>query len=82
MKESKVLYYETKQKQRALHEIVTGLKDKNGPAHALLEYVFASPLCSAQATRILLAAILVLVANDAAIIQNLWQEAFSADQSP
>src|ERR1700736_1228964 len=39
MKESKVLYYETKAKQRVLHEVVTGLKDKNAPAHALLEYV-------------------------------------------
>jgi len=40
MKESKVLYYETKAKQRDLHEVVTALKDKNAPAHALLEYVF------------------------------------------
>jgi len=40
MKESQVLYYEAKQKQRALHEVVTALKDKNAPAHALLEYVF------------------------------------------
>jgi hypothetical protein len=40
MKESQVLYYEAKQKQRGLHEVVTALKDKNAPAHALLEYVF------------------------------------------
>src|ERR1700685_1161191 len=40
MKEAKVVYYEAKQKQRALHDKVTALKDKNAPAHALLEYVF------------------------------------------
>lgn len=41
MEESQELYYETKLKQRALHEKVTGLRDKNAPAHALLECVFS-----------------------------------------
>lgn len=37
--EAKVLYLETKERQRALHNIVKQLQDKNAPAHALLEYV-------------------------------------------
>jgi hypothetical protein len=42
MKEAKVVYYETKQKQ-PLQDKVTALKDKNAPAYALLEYAFPSP---------------------------------------
>jgi hypothetical protein len=39
MNESKVVYYQAKVKHRALHEVVTRLKDKNAPAHELLKYV-------------------------------------------
>lgn len=40
MNESKVVYLKAKVKHRALHEVVTRLKDKNAPAHELLKYVF------------------------------------------
>jgi hypothetical protein len=66
MKESKVLYYETKGKQRGLHEVVTALKDKNAPAHALLEYA-STPM---RWMRSVLTQFL---------IQNLRQEACTAD---
>jgi len=35
--EAKVLYVETKERQRTLHNIVKQLQDKNAPARALLK---------------------------------------------
>lgn len=38
-REAKLLYIETKERQRALHNVVKEIQERDAPAHALLEYV-------------------------------------------